>query len=512
MSTPPLSIDDLALRDLRADLSNANYTVAAVEALLGPVAAAALSREQTVPALRVARAANGPLATLVRLFMLGDAVTPGELRAALPACQEDGATSLGLAEPSGDGLRWVAGLDLRPYSAVDSAGPIDWWLASDLSEIQTGRALAADHVLGAGGASLTLAALTVRARVALALDMGTGCGIQAMHAARHCDRVVATDISERALRFAAFNLALNGIDNVELRAGSLFEPVAGQSFDLIVSNPPFVITPRASRDIPDYEYRDGGMQGDALVEAVIGEAGAHLRPGGIAQLLVNWEQFGPKGPAWRERLGSWVPEDLDAWLVRREELDPAQYAETWLRDGGLTRDRDTNGWERAYADYIEDFEVRGVASVAMGFAVLHRPASPRETWKSIVEHGGQVIQPLGETIERGVAARTWLAENPADLVNTRFVVADDVTEERYYRPGDADPAVIMVRQGSGLCHHVNVSGEFAGLLGACDGALSIGQLIAAIAAIVAEPADSLTARLLPEIRAAFVDGILRVAN
>src|SRR5690606_16888635 len=93
------------------------------------------------------------------------------------------------------------------------------------------------------------------------LDLGTGCGIQAMHARRFARRVVATDISERALRYARLNAGLNGLDGIEFRLGSLYEPVAGERFDRIVTNPPFVITPRTP-EVPAYEYRDGGLEGD----------------------------------------------------------------------------------------------------------------------------------------------------------------------------------------------------------------------------------------------------------
>ena len=80
--------------------------------------------------------------------------------------------------------------------------------------------------------------------MARALDVGTGCGVQALHATRHADAVVATDVSARALAFARLTLALNGARAVDLRQGDLLEPARGEQFDLVVSNPPFVITPR----------------------------------------------------------------------------------------------------------------------------------------------------------------------------------------------------------------------------------------------------------------------------
>src|SRR5699024_5598023 len=141
-----------------------------------------------------------------------------------------------------------------------------WWLASDLGELATGRELDRDHVLGIGGASLTLAQLTVRTDVARVLDPGTGCGIQALHAARHSGEVVATDVSRRALDFADFNARLAGV-GLDLREGSLFEPVADERFDLVVSNPPFVITPAAAyaAGLPVMSYRDAAREGDGLV-------------------------------------------------------------------------------------------------------------------------------------------------------------------------------------------------------------------------------------------------------
>ena len=92
------------------------------------------------------------------------------------------------------------------------AGEVDWWIASDLGELATGQALRTDHVLGVGGASTTLAQVTVRDERDHVLDLGTGCGIQALHASRHSRRVVGTDISRRALAFARFNAALAGLD------------------------------------------------------------------------------------------------------------------------------------------------------------------------------------------------------------------------------------------------------------------------------------------------------------
>ena len=143
-------------------------------------------------------------------------------------------------------------------------------------------------MLGVGGASLTLAGLQLPTHAERVLDLGTGCGIQALRARRFAERVVATDVSERALAFTRLNALLNGVDGIETRLGSLFEPVRGEVFDRVVSNPPFVITPRVA-GVPEYEYRDAGLAGDDLVAAFVTGVGEVLAPGGTAQLLGNWE-------------------------------------------------------------------------------------------------------------------------------------------------------------------------------------------------------------------------------
>ncbi|NUQ33029.1 MAG: SAM-dependent methyltransferase, partial [Dermatophilaceae bacterium] len=109
-----------------------------------------------------------PCGTLIRVFTLGRAVPASALAEALPTLTVDGAVALGLvrlengragfgpglgADLGASGRQAVATCDLRPYG--DDAH--DWWVASDLSELAVGGPLRADHVLGIGGASTTLA-------------------------------------------------------------------------------------------------------------------------------------------------------------------------------------------------------------------------------------------------------------------------------------------------------------------------------------------------------------------
>jgi len=513
-ASPPPAGDRAALEALRRDLEGADFTLENVGALVGDIASAALHREQRLPALLAARRQDHPAAVLLRLFMLGDHVTRAELDRALPATGAAGAARLGLVRTAGEADGDAAGavVDLRPYAAADAAGTARWWVASDLGELATGAVLHADHVLGIGGASLTLAQVTARTPRRRTLDLGTGCGVQALHAARHSEHVVATDLSARALGFAAFNAGLAGVD-LDLREGSMLGPVAGETFDLVVSNPPFVITPAAAYDagLPLMEYRDGGRGGDDLVQDLVSAVGEHLAPGGVAQLLGNWEHH--TGEDWRERVGAWLPAGCDAWVVEREVQDPAEYAELWLRDGGMRPELDRAGYEAAYAAWLADFEARGVDGVGFGYVLVQRPATARSPWRRLEEVTGPVRQPLGPHVAQVLAARERLAElDDAALADLRPVRSPDVTEEHHLTPGDADPQILQLRQGGGLGRVMRPGTLVAGAVGACDGELTLGQIARALAALLEVPADDVAAELLPAARELLVDGFLHLAQ
>ena len=527
-SFPPPVVTPEQAASLRADLSKSGWGVEAVATLLGEAADAALRREIRLPALRSVRAAlaagadSSPVAVLTALFMLGEPVLATVLDAALPRTGAAGAAVIGLVGEPDEAGYVRARVDLRPHDAVDDAGEIRWWVASDLGELVTGQALAPDHVLGIGGAGLTLAGLTPRTRVRSALDLGCGCGIQTLYLLRHAEHVVATDISERALAFTAFNAALAGVcvmgdpdagsggggGRLELLRGSLLEPVAGRRFDLIASNPPFVLTPPAVREagLPLMEYRDAG--GPVLPELVAGLR-EHLEPGAAAVMLGNWEHRG--ADSWREAVATWIPEGLDGWVIEREVQDPVEYATMWLRDGGLTSERDAEGFDAALGAWIDDFEVRGVQGVGFGYLIVHRPLRPRDPWRLLEEvtTSGQGV--LGHHVAEVLEVRERLAGLDDDAVaDLRPVLAPDVTEERHLIPGAAEPTVILLRQGGGLGRTIRASTVVAALAGVADGELSVGQIASAVVALTGEDAIGLRAEMVEATRHLIAVGFLTI--
>lgn len=518
----PDSGDLQLLAALAEDLGEIDYTVDGVTALLGEAAHDALDRGQPVPALLrtrdlLARGTN-PLAAVVQLWLLAETMTAEQLGAALPRCGVPGAVALSLVEEYDGG--WRAAVDLRPYSADDKN---ELWIASDLGSDQRPGVLRRDHVLGVGEASLSLARMTVRTDVARGLDLGTGCGIQIFHLLRHVKHVVATDISDRALAFARFNLLLNaaalGLDpqrldeRVELRRGNLLEPVEGEQFDLVVSNPPFVITPRrGGQSAPGpFVYRDGGLDGDDIVSTLVRSLPGVLAEGGVAQMLGNWEIHGEEA-GWDRRTRSWLPAGTDAWFIQREQIEPEEYAETWLRDA--SEDRDGGAYLESYSDYLNDFAGREVSAVGFGMVWLRRAPGPgREALSRFEELTHEIEQPIAPAIESGIDRHDWLsARSEEGLLQEHLQVAADVTEERHQRPGAEDPAVILLRQGAGLRRTVLLSSELAGFVSVCDGELAVGQVITALAALLEREDGRFGVQLLGEVRNLIADGFLIPVN
>ena len=525
---------------LRAAFLAADFTADGCLELLGATAYAALARSETVPALRVT-GGGSTRETLLRLFLLQRPVPYEAAEAALPVAECLAAGWLvrdhrdGVEDRGEDGHEDLvrATVDVRPY-ANDIAGDLaghasaaaEAWIVSDLGcavggagGIGAAAGAGADPdgggdavprselVLGVGGASTTLANITVRRPVRRVLDLGAGSGVQALHAARHGGQVVATDVNPRALHFTALTMALSGLDNVETRSGSLFEPVGDETFDLIVSNPPFVISPSGR-----FTYRDGGMAGDELCAALVADAGQHLEPGGYCQLLANWQHV--RGEDWRERVAGWISgTGCDAWVVQREVQDVTQYVELWLRDGGDHREPRAD-YDARYGAWLDAFEAAKAEGVGFGWITLRRPPTGpgpagRHPSVHIEEWPHTVEQPLGPEIERWFARQDFLRDhNDAALLAARYRLADEVVQEQVGAPGEEHPEHVILRQNRGMRRATKVDTVGAGFVGVCDGELSAGEILDAIAALIEEDPAQLRDRTPEQIRMLVEQGFL----
>ncbi|WP_238162751.1 DUF7059 domain-containing protein [Kribbella capetownensis] len=468
---------------LREAFTVAGYTVEGVAGRLGPQANGALARNETTLAGR--RTSSGdPLDTIIRLFLLQHDVPESLALRAFPGID---LVALGIIAVDGGSAR--ARLDIRPYAEDDR----QWWVIADLTPGLDGRRepMRSDYALGISSASLSLVNLTVPIKAERALDIGTGSGIQSLHLSNRVNQVVATDVNPRALRLARWTGALNRIE-LDVREGSLFEPVRGERFDLIVSNPPYVISPPGDDQLT---YRETGFAGDSLVEQLVRQAPDHLTEGGWCQLLANWTYV--RGEDWRDRIAAWTG-DRSAWAVQREQLDPSEYVELWLRDAGAPG---TPSYTSQYDAWMRWLDAQDVEAIGMGWITLHNVAGTldAEEWPYEIE------QPIGPHLLH----RFERAEGtPADLTGLHLVVADDVIQETTGRPGAEDPAAIVLRRQRGMRRAEQVDTVLAGFVGACDGDLTVGQILAALADLLDRPVVEVLQDYLPQIRRLVVEGFL----
>lgn len=493
-------LDTDAVNRLRDSLERIDYRTDAILEAIGEVGQRGLGRNTTVAAQTSLGSRDDPLAAAVRLWLLRCPVPVTQL-SALPL---DDLVTAGIVAVEDDWAR--AAIDIRPYDSPDDGAT--GWVVSDLAPglDKVVTATRPDYVLGVSPASTSLAQMTSRRPVGSALDLGCGCGVQSLHLARHADRVVATDINPRALAMAELSLALSGAETtdgsaVALREGPLYDPV-DQRFDLIVSNPPYVMSPPRS-DAERLVYREAGFAGDGLVEAVLRGAPGRLNPGGTAQILANWAQIGDQ--PWQDRLTDWVAgAGCDLWAVEREHLDVHEYIETWLTDAGLDGSAQ---WRPRYQEWLDYFGELGISGVSMGWLTL--TAAGRDTPDlSFEEWPWAIQQPVGVAVGARREGVDDSLLDDEDLLAGHWQVREDVVAESTGRPGAADPEHIVYRQRSGLRRAMEVDTLLGGVLGACDGEMALGTIISAVARILAVDPSAAAAQTLGPVRTALREGIL----
>lgn len=467
---------------LRESFLAHSYDADSLLGALGDDAHAALGRSEPVP-VRVASRALGDLGVLIRMFLLVDDIADKDAASALAPLSVDDAIDASVLVRVGPGLVRAA-IDIRP---LDS-GAGTRWVVSDLDGSMRPQVTAADHVLGVGQASLSLLRGTPTTPVDTVLDVGTGCGVQAVHAAGYAGSVTGTDISARSMLLAAATAALNELD-VELLKGSWFEPVAGRTFDRIVANPPFVV----GLGTVTHSYRDSGIDLDGASRLMIERAASHLVLGGTAVMLASWVHV--NGEDWRSRVASWLPDHgVDAWIVQRDVADPALYVGTWMRDESVDS-REPAGAAQAEA-WLEHFAAADVAGIGFGYVYLRRTDLATDVLAEDLRHAFD--DPLGNEAIDYFARLTWLREHePVDAV---FELAPSTALERVYLPGEDGWVVEVVRvhrgNGPNWQHEIDELGATL-LAGLSPGGLPLGDLVGLLAAAhglnEAELLDSATA-------------------
>lgn len=412
-------------------------------------------------------AAPRPLHALVKLFALHVPVPEAEARMALAPLSLEEAEALGIATCVAGEVHPRVGLVVTEGLVVAHDRPGD--AAADLP---------GDHVVGLNPPALLLARLTVRRRVRAVLDLGCGGGVQTLLAARHAGRVVGVDLNPRAVAFARFNARLNGVTNAEFRVGDLFGPVREERFDLLVCNPPYVVSPETQ-----LLFRDGGRPGDSLCEEVVRGAGDHLEEGGFATILVNW--VAPAGGDRAEPLRRWVAgTGCDAWIAHLDTLDALTYAAGWNREANPAR------YGAALDRWLSYYAARGIGAVGMGAVVLRRRAGG-STWLRADELPERPRGDASAEILRLFAAEDRLREIGSDesFLDEAFAVGEDVRVEQVaaVRDGRFVGSSAQVRREGALPVEGGADAGTLRLLQLCDGRRTLREALAGLDGSASEP-------------------------
>jgi methylase of polypeptide subunit release factors len=419
------------------------------------------------------------LNTLLRWFWLG---VPQEANCAalLPEWFTDLALSVGLLRRTRDGLASEA--MLYPGEGVLSVcdhtaklGPSD-----------------ADFVLWPNQTSRMLSRFTLRRPSRATLDLGTGNAIQALSAARHSDHVVATDLNPRAINYAKFAAALNGLKNVECLTGDGLAPVSGRRFDLIVCNPPFFISPALR-----HSFCDNPMDLDQLCRRFVKEAPCHLEEGGYFQLLCQWAQV--RGQSWQERVTEWVEgSGCDAWILKVHTEEPTVYTQTQFPLAATSPVHDVE----LYNEYIAYYRERNVEAIHDGLIAIRRRSG--QNWCVLEEFADIPRDPFGESVLAIFAAQDFLRSHPADeqILGAKLRLSPACRLEQFFQPADGrwEPTSLTLRLTKGFPFFASLQPPVAELLSACDGSRTAGDLIQSFAQQVDAPLERVQSECLGIIR------------
>jgi SAM-dependent methyltransferase len=443
LSQPTIPQDPGVLDDLRELLLE---WADAMKDAMGPPLRVSPRLDIDLYARRLADEHSRP-ATLAKLFLLGGSVAAGDAASALEPLETGALVQMGLAELDGNAV--------RPLARVSSHEGV--LVASDVVT----RLDPPDFVTGPSPSAQRVERLTIRKPVRTALDLGTGSGIQALLTARHSTQVVAVDVNERGLAYARFNGALNGLSNIDFREGSWFEPVGDERFDLIVANPPYVVSPDN-----EFLYRDGDLTADAVTQHLLREVPAHLEEGGFAHVMGNWAHG--RDEDWRAPVEEWLAgSGCDALLLKYATVDPVMYAAQWNR---LLLAEGREPFLSAVDRWLDYYRREGIGAITEGMVVLRR-RSGRPNWVRAIEVPGSPSGSAGDHVLRLFEARDRRDELADDetVLGTRFAGAPGLLLSRR-----GERAKVELENGIGFA--APVSDGVAEWLGSLDGSRRLDEV------------------------------------
>jgi len=487
MITLPEKSDAIRLRDFFVESA---YTEEGLKKSLGQ---STPPEEGGVQAMLHRTRTTDVASALARLFLIGVDVEKDLADSVLPSWLIELCLENGLMDHAEE--LYHANIVLVPVA--------DFLIASDAFRV-LGTDEASEFVLPASTHSANyLRQLIIPNKVDSALDMGTGCGIHALFMSKNSSRVVASDISERATRFAEFNAVLNGCDNIECVTGDRFEAVENQTFDLIVSNPPFVLGPD-----DEFTYRDNKLELDEFCRQLIVEASGYLNKGGFVQMLCESVEF--DGESWPDKMQAWTKDTgCDTWLLHAPPLRPANYVAVRLSDI-----RGESVVEQAtYDRWLNFFTERNVTGIHPALITLRKRDG--SNWIHIHDLASQLTDDAGDAILRGIAAIDFLQEHQEDtkLMGAVLELSPFLTlEQQFSRKDDYwQPEKAVLAMTDGMPMEAEIDMPIMAFLNQIDGNRSVKECVARFAEAASADEKKIADDFMPIVRMFVARGFLRAA-
>lgn len=433
------------------------------------------------------------LNTLIRLFYLGLPVSVEEARRALTTVPLESWAEAELLSPPDREGQVAPRVQVWPVGGLTLAVDLPW---------RRPTAPPPDFVVPPGGLTLELANAMIRRPVPRAIDLGTGSGMLALLAAPYAQSVVATDKNERAIAFTRFNARLNRIGNVRFLVEDLFEPVAQEQFQLVLCNPPFVISPRQR-----YMFRDSGERGDRFCRRLVRSALNYLEVGGFFQFTANIAH--QVGRSWKSELEAWF-EGLgcDVLALVEGTEDASAYAMNWILN---TESKDPALVPRLYGTWMDYLEHEQIEAVSYVLITLRRsPGGPN--WIQIDDPPCQIVGPCGDELLRFFECRDAFsgASQVEDLLSRPLRLAPQIRIEQEYAmtPDGLDLCNVRVQKMGGLRYPLGIHRNVARLLSGCDGKQTLRQLLEDMADYLGVDWDRTASVVLPAVRSLIERGVL----
>jgi SAM-dependent methyltransferase len=439
----------------------------------------------------VLRRRGGAAESLARLFAYGDALGESLLKDLLGEHLVASllASGLLLRDEARDGAI-ACPFELRPFENL-------FLLADDPTG---GR----DAVMPPAGTTHHLARLMPAHPTGRVLDVGCGPGSLALTAAsRSANEVLGTDVNPRAIALANFSARLNGIQ-AQFELGDLTAPARGSRWDLVVSQPPFVIQPP---DASAITFLHGGPSGEELALRLLAEIPDVLAPGGRALMLMEAvaRPDEPLHSRMRPALGD-APVDL--LVLAAPGAPPAMqviaYATLEVPDGGPA-------YPVAAQKYLDQLDRLHVAEFQLALVVLRAAPVDRTGWRRLAATVPVASIARGDT---NALERLLAGVDLAALDDTRLRQRS-VSPARHARwvderpqPDPASSSSRFVRFGAGsFGSDLAISDERFAMAASLHHAPTISAAIEAYAGADHEPAENVERALLGFVREGLMRGL-----